>query len=441
MALQQKYNNENIFIRSIIAGLLNVLNNGITFEQAWSNDDIETINVPWYYNQSGDERFMQDFFTHYGDCVPPRQVDGNFDMIPRGVITYTGAQIGAQRITSRYVQGTYLKEVNGQLQTYRSFLYSIPLDITIPCEMWIDNFTNALKIEQGIREAFYKTKTFYTYFRGMRVGSTVGFPEDIPLEKNIAYSFDPENKIKLTFTLEIETYQPVFDPTTEVNANANMKGIGYRLYQGLEKRDGSIWFTSPDASTLLLKGTSNYVSWNYKDEGDMINKVDLYYSNVGETEWTKIEKGVPNHQYYIWNIPESFTTFKQPKVTWVDSSTVQVQRAPVIKIIPSTDSPYAITSNSFYIIDQGYFTTSTLDSSIRLIIEMRDVATNRPVFTGDASINLIITSYKLDSSTGKIEIPVPIYYPGAVAYKSINLHVANSVNNDVFATLNNIKIV
>ena len=127
MALQQRYNNEGIFARAVLAGLLNILNNNITYEQTWSNEDVETINVPWFYNQSGDERFMQDFYTHYSDCVPPRPVDGNFDQIPRGVITYTGARIGAQRITSRFVQGSFLKEVNGQLQTYRSFLYSIHL--------------------------------------------------------------------------------------------------------------------------------------------------------------------------------------------------------------------------------------------------------------------------------------------------------------------------
>ena len=131
MALYQKYNNEDILIRAVIAGLLDVLNNHIEYKQVWANDDVETIKVPWLYNQSGDERFMQDFYTHYAECLPPRPVDGNFDVIPRGIITYTGSTINAQRITSRYVQGRYVKEVDGKLESYVSFLYSIPLQIRI----------------------------------------------------------------------------------------------------------------------------------------------------------------------------------------------------------------------------------------------------------------------------------------------------------------------
>ena len=38
-------------------------------------------------------------------------------------------------------------------------------------------------------------------------------------DKLIEYSFQPANRIKLTFTIEVETYQPVFDPTTEMDAN------------------------------------------------------------------------------------------------------------------------------------------------------------------------------------------------------------------------------
>jgi len=107
MSLFQKYNNEDILIRAVIAGLLDVLNNQIKYKQVWGNepDETETISVPWFYNQSGDERFNQDFYTHYAHCMPPRPADGNFDVVPRGIITYTGSTIDAQRITSRYIQG------------------------------------------------------------------------------------------------------------------------------------------------------------------------------------------------------------------------------------------------------------------------------------------------------------------------------------------------
>ena len=244
MALHTRYNSEGILSRAVIGGILNILNNNISYSQAWDNDDIEEIKVPWWYNMSGDERFKQDFYTHYAHACPPVPIDGNFDVMPRGAITYKGSTIANQRITSRFVQGHYLKEVDGQLQSFTSYLYSIPLSIPIACEMWIDTQTTALKIEQAIMETFYKTVTFYVYFRGLRVGCTAGFPETTTFEKNIAYSFETDNKIKISFNIEIETYLPVFDKTAEMNSNNNIKGFGLRIYDANERSsDGNITVT------------------------------------------------------------------------------------------------------------------------------------------------------------------------------------------------------
>lgn len=198
MSILNTYNNENIISRAVIAGLLGVLNNDIKYEQAWANDDIEEVSIPWFYNQSGDERFMQDFYTHYADCNFPRPVDGNFDAIPRGVITYTGSTIDANRVTNRFVKCRYLKLVNGKLESFVSYMYSIPLTIRFDCELWADTQLTALKVEQSIREAFCKTVTFYMYYKGMRLGATAGFSEDYNVTKNIQYSFESDNRTKLS---------------------------------------------------------------------------------------------------------------------------------------------------------------------------------------------------------------------------------------------------
>lgn len=439
MALYQRYNNENVFERAIIAGLLNVLNNKIQYEQIWSNEQIETISCPFYYNMAGDERFMQDFFTHYSDCEPPRPVDGNFDFFPRGELTYTGAIIDAQRITSRYVQGLYLKDVNGQLQTYRSFLYSIPLNINFDCEVWADTQITGLKIVRAIREVFYKTVTFYVYYKGMRVGCTVGFPEDIMLEKNIQYSFETANttRIKIKFTLQVETYQPVFDPTTETNANNYMSGIGYRLWQANEKNDGNIIITSPGENIIVPKGVPLLIEWDYTKEGAIINKIDTYWLNHGTITQNLIEKGVPNHEYYVWNIPENFTTYNHPTLIFGEDNNISIYRQPIIRILPDV-STKQITVSSFNIIDEGYF-VSPRDTSINLVLEMKN--DNGDIsYTGDTSIKINIIGNKIDETT-PVTIYGSIYFPGTIDYKLIDIHIANSVNNDVCGVIENITII
>ena len=456
MSLHNRYNNENILVRGIIGGLLNVLNNKMTYEQAWANNVIETIEIPWYYNMSGDERFMQDFYTQYAECVPPRPVDGNFDMIPRGIITYKGSVIDSARITSRYVQGTYLKEVDGQLQTYRSFLYSIPLNVNFDCEMWFDTQVTSLKVEQQIRELFYKTVTFYVYYKGMRVGCTVGFPEDYNLEKNIQYSFETNNStmIKITFSLQVEAYQPVFDPTTEVNANEYMTGVGLRIYtQPAGKNDGIITITTDYSDSIIPKGYPLLLEWDYKDENAIINKVDILWSNSGENTRYVIEKGVTNNEYYFWNIPTTFTTFKHPSIIWPTDVSIFVYREPIIRILPDVTTG-EISSSSFHIIDGGYFISPISDASFNIVLEMKDDS-NGVHYSGDASISFRLKDNKLDETDMSYTVELPfgdVVFPGTVAYKEIDIYVVNSATayndslvlsdeNGAFGVVRNVKIV
>lgn len=442
MSLYHKYNNENILIRAVLAGLLDILNNQIKYTQVWGDDDIETISVPWFYNQSGDERFNQDFYTHYAECMPPRPVDGNFDMIPRGVITYTGSSIDAGRITSRYVQGRYVKEVEGQLESYVSYLYSIPLSVRIDCEMRIDRHISALKIEQEIREAFYKTQTFYVYYKGLRIGSTVGFPEDITIDKNIQYSFEANNPIRVNFQLEIETYQPVFDHTTEMKATSKIKGFGYNLYPVEEKENiNTVEVTTPSAGAIIPKGIPIWIEWIANNKGIIINKANIEWSDYKTNERNIIENMVPNHEYYVWNIPETFTDFKEPTIIWEEDGSTSVSRTPEVKIIPDLTTK-AITSNSFYLVDDGYFVTSGLDdASINIQLEMKDDSGNI-TYSPDGMVWGNIKYNKLDPLNPITVSPdASIVFPGTVDYKHIDIYVSNANDSDTFGLVENIKIV
>ena len=443
MSLYNTYNNEDILSRAVIAGMLGVLNNNLRYNQVWSNEEIEEVRIPWFYNQSGDERFMQDFYTHYADCDFPKPADGNFDQIPRGILTYTGSDIDANRITNRFVQGRYLKEVDGKLQSYVSFLYSIPLTVNFECEMWLDTQITSLKVEQAIREAFYKTVTFYVYFKGMRMGCTSGFSEDTTVEKLIEYSFEEGDgsRPKIKFNILVETYQPVFDPTTEMDANNYMSGIGYRLYEWDEKSDGAIELLTPSENAVIPKGNPLMIEWNYTREGGIIHAVDAYWLDTGDNEWNLIEKGIENHEFWYWNIPEDFTSYKEPVIIWEETDDIKIHRQPELNIIPDLTTKQ-ITAESFTITNPGYFMAPTeSDTSIGIILEMKDDS-NRVSYTTDGAIFMNISSYKLDFETPVWVAPdASIFFPGSIDYKVIDIHIANSVNNDVFGPVRNITIV
>ena len=181
----------------------------------------------------GDERFLQDFFTHWSDCQHPRMADGNYDVIPRGVLTLTDNSINTTAMTHRFVRGTYVKEVNGELQRFNSFLNSIPLTMSFDLEVETDTLIDAFKIQQAILETFYKVQVFSVSFKGFRVPCQGGFSEDLGIEKTFEFSYQDENKIKFKFSIEVETYYPVVDQTTtRLNSN-RMTNLGPRPSQAL----------------------------------------------------------------------------------------------------------------------------------------------------------------------------------------------------------------
>lgn len=442
MSLYNTYNNEDIISRAVIAGMLGVLNNNIEYTQVWDNENKEIVKVPWFYNQSGDERFMQDFYTHYAECAfpEPKKVDGNFDQIPRGVITYTGSNIDSDRITNRFVQGRYSKEIDGKLQTYVSFLYSIPLTVNFDCELWVDSQVTALKIEQQIRQIFFKTVTFYVYFKGMRLGCTSGFSDDMQTDKLIDYSFEDDNRIKLNFNIEVETYQPVFDPTTEMDANNNMKKLGYNMYSGEEKTGGVINISNPQSDETISKDTPVRLEWNYTGEGGEMNAVSIYWLEPNSNEWNLIEAGIPNHQSWDWYVPSSFTNYEQPTIIFEETSLVSISRHPEIIIIPK-EGTKEILPESFSFTYDGYFMAPSPDSSIGIILEMKDDE-GRVTYSGDNDIYLNIVNYKIaEVNPVWVDPSINLVFPGVVERKKINIHVANATDKNSFGIAKDITIV
>lgn len=434
--LYKRHNTDNILIRSVLGGLLNLLNNTLKYEQVWDSNNVETIIVPFFMDLgSSDERMMQDNFTFFGDiCNFPKKIDGNFDFFPRGIIRYTGSSIESQNITNRFVQGNFVRNENGKLQSYVSYFYSIPQSVSVDCEIWIDNLVSALKIEQSIKEYFYKNKTYYVLFRGLRIGCCVGFPENYSLDKTVSYQFDSERQIKLTFQLGIETYQPVFDPTVEMRANNKIKAFGFDIDLLKSKGGSNIKLINPISGSSYPKDSPMAIEWNYNsDVNEMLTvSIGYYYNN----KYYSIANGIPNQQFYLWNIPEDFTKFVSPAITLCNTNNIQVYRNPNIKILPSMNG--IIDKNSFIILDPGTFICSENEMKMQITL---DYINDK---TGD--IEIISDPIYLNIKNGEINMnnPVemlPIKYLNKVDYKQIKLKISDSAHPEIYDEIDNIVII
>lgn len=243
MSFSHKYNTDDVLIRACIVGLVNELNNRISFTNVWSDNKTQVVRVPFFYAMSGDERFLQDYFSNWSDCAPDF-IEGNTDPIPRGTIFLSGVSVLASNLTSRYVRGYYTKEVDGELKRYNSYINSIPVQLNFSAEILADTSVDSFKIVQSIIAVLYKTLVFNVNFKGFRVPVQVGFPEGYTINKQFEFTYGNTERIKVTFDLELQGYLPVPDLNQEFFAGNNIQDIT------LNTLGDEIHVTSQDPVTL-----------------------------------------------------------------------------------------------------------------------------------------------------------------------------------------------
>jgi hypothetical protein len=210
-AYNRPSNMDDVLLRNVIIGLLDHLNDKLTIYNVLEDGTRQVVPVPFHFSFGSDERFMQDFFFHWNVCDEPRKVDGNYDPIPRGVISLASMGINIAALTNKFVMGSHTREIDGQILRYVGNVNSIPLTISFACEIWVDSVLDCFKVTQNVISTYYKAQSFSVEFDGFRVPVQVGFPDDydVAAAKLLEYSYPEENRVKLKFSFEVETYFPV----------------------------------------------------------------------------------------------------------------------------------------------------------------------------------------------------------------------------------------
>jgi hypothetical protein len=253
MDFLENFNKDEVFFRGLIIGLLSSLNRKITYYQTNSAGVIEEIAIPFFASLAGDESFLQDFYLNYGDCDGnPLFAEGNYDVVPRGIIEYTGTRINTASSTNKYVRATYekeLPEVSGgaKTQAYSAYMVPIPLDATFNLKIKVDTAIDALKIQARVIEVLFKNFVYFFEYTGFRIPVQVSLPDTLPEKQpnqfNFSYGTTRGEGITLSLAVNAETYLPQIDPLTE-----RFRG---NLMQGGIRMKVDVGVVPPDNSTIL----------------------------------------------------------------------------------------------------------------------------------------------------------------------------------------------
>jgi hypothetical protein len=226
----EKYNTDEVFLRGLIVGMLRALNEKLTYKQVNDQQQVLEVFIPFFYSMTGDESFLQDYFLQYEDCNGNAVfAEGNYDVIPRGIINLTAIGIETSGLTNGNVRATYNQEdARGQMRAYSAYLKSIPLSGSFSVTIKTDTLLDAFKLFQSTIETFYKVLEYSFDYEGMRVPVQVGFPETYDNDKQQEFTYQTiQKRIQFTFSLQVETYYPQKDMATE-RFRGNMMQAGIR---------------------------------------------------------------------------------------------------------------------------------------------------------------------------------------------------------------------
>jgi hypothetical protein len=227
----EKYNIDEVFLRNIIVGMLRNLNEKITYTQINEQQEVLEVFVPFFYSMSGDESFLQDFYLDYIDCDGQSPfAEGNYDVVPRGILNLSGENIEPNALTNGFVRATYnVEDLKGQMKALSAYTNFIPLSLSFDIILRTDTLLDTFKLFQSSIQTFYKVFSFSVEFGGMRIPVQVGFPEQYPNDKQIEFSYGSTQKwIETKFTITVETYFPQKNLQTE-RFRGNLMQAGIRL--------------------------------------------------------------------------------------------------------------------------------------------------------------------------------------------------------------------
>lgn len=208
-------NVKDIFLRNATISLLDLLNRHIIIDLV-RKDTVEKHPIPFFYNFAGDEGFMKDFFIDLpDDCAYPRFADGNYEQVPRGIVTLSSFQIRSADFTNKFVRGSFNQEtrdINDQkvLKAYSSRLMTIPMSLKFDIKVNSDNMNKTFKIMERIIDFYYKNNVTYFQFRGIRIPAQVTFPEAENFTKKYDFTYSDDKMVITNFTVDMETYYPSF---------------------------------------------------------------------------------------------------------------------------------------------------------------------------------------------------------------------------------------
>jgi hypothetical protein len=204
----QKFNFDEVFFRDLTVCVLDTLEGRLNWINRFTSGDI-SVQVPIYYSLSGDERFLLDSFQD--DIVSEnRYVELNTDIIPRGHLTLNNFNIRSDEFRNPNVWLRAVVEDNVEVKKLLKQVRAIPITVNYDLAIYLKNEIDVFKCSQEIMNTLWLYRFIYFEHNYMNIDAVITVPDSNNVEIQREKNLKSDNTIKLSLSLEVQTYYPAF---------------------------------------------------------------------------------------------------------------------------------------------------------------------------------------------------------------------------------------
>lgn len=204
----ERFNMDDVFLRDLTMCVLDTLEGRVKWKNRFSSGDVD-VSVPFYYSMTGDDRFLLDSFSD--DVVSSnRFVDLNTDIIPRGHITLTNWVIRSDEFRNPNVWLRNVTEDSVEVRRTLNKVRAIPITATYDLVILLKSEIDVFKCSQSVMNTLWLYKFMYFEHNYMNIDAVMTQPDNNGIEILREKNLKSDNTIKITASLEVQTFYPSF---------------------------------------------------------------------------------------------------------------------------------------------------------------------------------------------------------------------------------------
>ena len=165
------------------------------------------VFLPFQTSLTGDETFVLDAFV---DDIVDKRVSTNTDQYQRGRITFTGFNSRSDEFANPNQYLSKKETINSTLRKIISKVKAVPVTVNYDIEIQLATSNEIDKVSQKLMNVFYNYQFLNFDYYGLKLDAFFNLPDDKSIEIPRDIDMDSDRKLKLTFSLEVQTYYPIF---------------------------------------------------------------------------------------------------------------------------------------------------------------------------------------------------------------------------------------